>query len=100
LYRRGSAVFVQGCQKPLARLENNFVGKIYEFIMQRIVLGTAGLLRSFDTRVIDYAIHGVGRLTRSISRILKSTVTGNVQHYALIMAVGALLLLALALFVL
>ncbi len=81
---------------PLARLESGFVGEIYEFVMRRLVLSTAGFLRKFDTHVVDSAAVSVGRLTQAFSQILKTTVSGNAQHYGLMMAAGVLALLALA----
>ena len=94
-YRRGSAAFMTLVQGPLARLESGFVGEIYEFVMRRPVLGAASFLRKLDTRVVDYAAVGVGRLTQGLSQVLKTTVSGNVQHYGLIMAAAVLALLAL-----
>ena len=61
------------------------------------MLGPSRLLRTFDTRVVDALAMGVGRLTQAFSQILKTTVSGNVQHYGLLMAAGVLALLALAL---
>ena len=94
-YRRGSAACMTLVQGPLARLESGFVGEIYEFVMRRPVLGAASFLRKLDTRVVDYAAVGVGRLTQGLSQVLKTTVSGNVQHYGLIMAAAVLALLAL-----
>ena len=94
-YRRGSAACMTLVQGPLARLESGFVGEIYEFVMRRPVLGAASFLRKLDTRVVDYAAVGVGRLTQGLSQVLKTTVSGNVQHYGLIMAATVLALLAL-----
>ena len=63
-------------------------------------MGLAGRLQKFDTRVVDTTAVGVGRLTQAFSHILRTTVSGNAQHYGLIMAAGVLALLALAKFVL
>jgi multicomponent Na+:H+ antiporter subunit D len=95
-YRRGSARLVTLVRGPLARLEFDFVGEIYEFVIRRPVLGVANLLRKLDSLVVDAAIVGVGRSTQSLSQVLKTVVTGNVQHYGLIMAAGILSLLVLA----
>ena len=76
------------------------MGEIYEFIMQRLVLVPAVLLRKFDTSVVDFAAVGVGRLTKAISQIMSTTATGNAQHYGLIMAAGVLALFALTMLVL
>jgi len=61
------------------------------------VLGVAGILREFDTRVVDFAAVGVGRLTQAFSQILRNSVSGNVQHHGLIMAAGVLIMALLAL---
>jgi len=98
-YRRGSAVFVRSFQQPLARFESGYVGKICDFVILQFVLRVAGLLRNFDTRIVDFSVVGLGRLTQALSQILKTTVSGNVQHYALMMVAGVLVLLALAMIV-
>jgi multicomponent Na+:H+ antiporter subunit D len=98
-YRRGSAGLVKLVQGPLARLESGFVGEIYEFVMRRPVLGVANLFRELDSFVVDSAIVGLGRSTQSLSQVLKTVVSGNTQHYGLIMAVGIMALLALVVFV-
>jgi len=95
-YRRGSAGVMELVQGPLARLEFGFVAEIYEFVIRRPVLGAANLLRGFDSVIVDSAIVGVGRSTQTLSQVLKTVVSGNAQHYGLIMAAGILLLLALA----
>ena len=59
-YRRGSAFLVTLVRGPLARLESDFVGQIYEFVIQRPVLGVAYLLRKLDSFVVDFAIVGRG----------------------------------------
>ncbi|MDA2932901.1 Na(+)/H(+) antiporter subunit D [Acidobacteria bacterium AH-259-D05] len=99
-YRRGSSAFVSLTQGPLVRLEFGWVGELYELVMRRPVLGAAGLLRKFDARVVNSAAVGVGRLTQAFSQILKTTVSGNVQHYGLLMVAGVLALLVLAMIVL
>ena len=95
-YRRVSSIFVTLTQGPLARLESGLVGEVYDVLMRRPVLGAAGFLRQSDTRVVDFAAVGVGRLTQAFSQILKTTVSGNAQHYGLIIAAGVLALLLLA----
>ena len=98
-YRRGSAGVMELVQGPLARLEFGFVGEIYEFVIRRPVLGAANLFRKLDSFVVDSAIVGVGRSTQTLSQVLRTMVSGNAQHYGLIMAAGILILLALAIFI-
>jgi len=95
-YRRGSAGFLALVQSRLARLEYDFVGELYEFVIRRPVLGAADLVRKLDSLVVDAAFVGVGRSTQTLSQVLKTAVDGHVQHYGLMMAIGVLGLLALA----
>lgn len=95
-YRRGARRLSALVDKPLARLEYDFIGQIYKFVIRRPVLGVAAVLRQFDTLVVDGAAVGTGSATRSLSGVLKKLMSGHVQQYGLLMAAGILLLLALA----
>ncbi len=95
-YRRGAAVFQPFIEGPLVRLESGWVGEFYEFVMRRPVLAAAAALRRFDTLVVDSAALGLGRLTEVSSQVLKTTVSGNAQHYGLLMVAGVLALFILA----
>ncbi len=95
-YRRGAAAFVKRIQRPLARFETGIVGEIYEFVIRRPVLGIAGLLKRFDSVVVDSALVGVGRATQSLAQVLKTAASGHAQHYGLFMAAGLLALVLLA----
>ncbi len=55
------------------------------------------LLAMFDRVVIDGAVNGVGRLTRGGAARLRHVQNGYVRWYALMVAVGAVLLLAFVL---
>jgi multicomponent Na+:H+ antiporter subunit D len=96
-YRRGLSASLPLAQGGLGRLEG-FVGQISDTVMQRPVLGAAVLLRELDARVIDAAAVGVGRLTQTLSQLLRLTVSGQAQYYGLIMALGVLVAIALAVF--
>ena len=95
IYRKGLAPFVRRLCGGLARLEYGYVGEVYETVIRRPVLGAANLFSSFDSKVIDSTVVGVGRSTRSLSERLKTAVSGHAQHYGLIMAAGLLALLVL-----
>jgi multicomponent Na+:H+ antiporter subunit D len=98
-YRQGSAGLMTLVRGPLARFESGFVGEIYEFVIQRSVFGVANLMRQLDTRVVDPAIVGVGRSTQTLSQALKTLVSGNAQHYGLMMGAGILVIVVLAILV-
>jgi multicomponent Na+:H+ antiporter subunit D len=95
-YRKGATGMMDFARGPLAHLESGFVGQIYEFVIQRVVLGIGTIFLRIDNRVVDPTLVGVGRSTQSFGQVLKTVVTGNAQHYGLMMAAGILALLALA----
>ena len=97
-YRRGSASLLKLAQGPLTKLEFGFVGEIYEFVIKRPILGAANVFRRLDSFVVDSGIVGAARSTQSLSQVLKTAVSGNAQHYGLIMAAGMLALLAAAIY--
>lgn len=96
-YRRGLSAALAPAQRGLGRLDG-LLGRVYEFVMQRPVLGAASLLRELDARVIDVTAVGVGRLTQAMSQSLRTRVSGHAQYYALLMAAGVLAALALVVF--
>jgi len=98
-YRRGAAWLSKLVRGPLSRLEYGFVGQIYESVIRQPVLGVANLFRKIDSFVVDSALVGVGRSTQNFSRVLRTAVSGNAQHYGLIMAAGILAMLLLAAFI-
>ena len=95
-YRRGAAALLRLARGPLSQFESGFVGQIYEFVIRRPVLGLAEIVRNIDSLVVDSTWVGIGRFTRNFSEVLKTTVSGNAQHYGLVMAAGVLALLAVA----
>jgi multicomponent Na+:H+ antiporter subunit D len=98
-YRRASASVMTFVQRPLTRLEFDFVGEVYELVIRKPVLGAANLLRKFDSLVVDSGIVGLGRSIQGLNQVLKTAASGNTQHYGLIMAAGILALLAVAMVV-
>jgi multicomponent Na+:H+ antiporter subunit D len=98
-YRRGAAVLMAAVRGPLDRLETGFVGQIYEYVMRWPVFGVAYFMRQLDSLVVDNSLVGVGRSTQSLSQLLKTAVSGNAQHYGLLMAAGIFALVAVGLLI-
>jgi len=96
-YRKGTAVLLPRITGTLGAIEG-VVGNAYNVVMQKLVLGVGGLLRILDARVVDAGLVGIGTLTEKSSGGLRKTVTGNAQYYGLVMAVGVLVVMALAVF--
>jgi NADH-quinone oxidoreductase subunit L len=70
------------------------VDEAYEsLIVQPIYRGSVDLWNDFDTGVIDGAVNGVGRLIQSGSGLLRQAQVGYVQVYALILTLGAVVVI-------
>jgi multicomponent Na+:H+ antiporter subunit D len=96
-YRRGLSAALPPVEGALVRLEG-LVGQISDLVVQRHLLHASARLRELDARVIDATMVGVGRVTQALSRGLRLGVSGNAQHYGLIMAAGVLVAIAFAIF--
>jgi multicomponent Na+:H+ antiporter subunit D len=94
-YRRGGTALQTLTEGGIARAEE-FVARISDAVMQWQVLRVAAQISRLDVRVIDGTVDGVGQVTQALSRGLTIAVSGHAQYYALIMAVGVLIAIALA----
>lgn len=71
-----------------------YVDELYEVLFVRPVIRAAHLLwRQFDLAVVDGAVNGAGEVVEETGRWLRRWQSGNVQHYALSLLLGTLLLL-------
>ena len=73
------------------------MNRVYEWIVRYPILGVASRMAVVDSKVVDGTVHTIGSGTVSLSEVLKLAQTGRVHHYALAMAVGALVLVAIGL---
>ena len=90
--RKGAKVFMW-ITKPLAKIEYKFIGEIYEFIIQKPIMGTAKVFKIIDTVVVDGAVNGLGKLTLAWSRKIQNAQSGQIQHYAMYMVAGFIALI-------
>jgi NADH-quinone oxidoreductase subunit L len=69
-----------------------YVDEFYDkvFVRPTVQLATT-LWRGFDVRVIDGAVNGVARVTQAWGGVLRVMQSGQLQHYALFMAIGVVL---------
>jgi multicomponent Na+:H+ antiporter subunit D len=93
--RRAAGVFMWFVNKPLAAIEYRFIGEIYEFVIQKPILKIAHFMKLFDTGAVDGTINNIGKGTVSWSRIMQVFQSGQLQHYALVMAVGILVVIGM-----
>jgi multicomponent Na+:H+ antiporter subunit D len=91
--RKGAKVFMWFVEKPLVNFEYNFIGEVYEFIVQKPILRVARWFKWIDTVIVDRAFSEIVNLTLFLSRTLQSIQSGQIQHYAMIMVAGIVTLI-------
>ena len=76
-----------------------YVDELYSFIIVRPAIWTAKniLIGITDARIIEAVVNGVPKGIGEFSRILRKVQTGLLQHYAAIMALGVLIIVAMML---
>ena len=92
--RKGAKAF-RWFTKPLVNIEYNFIGEIYEFIIQKPIIGVAKILKIIDTVIVDGTINGIGKLTLLWSRKMQDAQSGQIQHYAMLMVAGFIALIVI-----
>jgi multicomponent Na+:H+ antiporter subunit D len=93
----------RGLMSLLGLLEDGFEwldrvsGRASDWVVAKAIATGEGL-RALDSRVVDAATVGIGKLTVAVGGGLRLAADGNAQHYGLLMAVGALAALAVVVF--
>ena len=95
-YRRG-LMSLLGLLEDAFEWLDGIVGRASDWVIAKAI-ATGESLRTVDTRVVDAATVGLGKLTVAASGGLRLVADGNAQHYGLLMAVGALAALAVVFF--
>ncbi|MHB8681009.1 MAG: NADH-quinone oxidoreductase subunit L [Acidimicrobiales bacterium] len=80
--------------EPAALQRAWYLDDVYDATIGRPSQAVARLSAVFDTKVIDGAVNGLGRLARGTGSGLRRVQTGFVRQYALGIVVGAVALLA------
>jgi NADH-quinone oxidoreductase subunit L len=72
-----------------------YVDEFYDRFFVRPTVNMANALWKYmDMEIIDGAVNGVAELTREWATALRRIQTGQIQHYALYMAVGAFIMIS------
>ncbi|MDH7479111.1 MAG: NADH-quinone oxidoreductase subunit L, partial [Syntrophomonadaceae bacterium] len=71
-----------------------YIDEIYQFLIDRLVDGSARVLYWVDLHLVDGAVNGVGGSTRRGGFWLQRLQSGQAQHYALAL-VSAVIIMAL-----
>ncbi|NPV91632.1 MAG: NADH-quinone oxidoreductase subunit L [Firmicutes bacterium] len=75
-----------------------YIDEIYQYLIDKLVDGTARVLYWADVHLVDGAVNGAGRLAQLGGLALRLTQTGRAQHYALVLvAVVVVMVLAFGL---
>jgi len=94
------ARLAQKCNAAYKILWNKYyVDEFYSFIIVRPAIWTAKniLIGITDARIIEAVVNGIPKGIGELSRILRKVQTGLLQHYAAIMALGVLIIMAVML---
>ena len=81
--------------KQLANTETNFIGEVYEFIIQKPIMKVAQLMQTIDTVIVDGTVHNFGRFTIAWSRMILLFQSGQIHHYAMFMTAGVIALIVM-----
>jgi multicomponent Na+:H+ antiporter subunit D len=93
--RKVARAFLWFVNKPLAGIEYKFIGEVYEFVIQNPIMKFARLMKLIDTEAVDGTVNGIGKGTVGWSRVMQVIQSGQLQHYALVMAAGILAVIAM-----
>ena len=77
-----------------------YVDEVYMFITKKVIFNNISTpIAWFDRHVIDATMNGFANVTQWTSRRIKGFQSGEVQHYAFVILLGAIMIAALVIFV-
>ncbi|MBI3752718.1 MAG: Na(+)/H(+) antiporter subunit D [Deltaproteobacteria bacterium] len=93
-YRKGAAVFMRIARGPVVIYEN-FVSNLSNTAVLKPLYLVAGICHKIDIHIVDGAVNGVANLVIACGARMRRIQTGLVQHYALGIIVGLLVIIAI-----
>lgn len=69
-----------------------YLDHIWAWLLARILYLDSRLAGQFDEKVVDGAVYGTGKLTYKTGELLKKEQSGQLQRYALVIAIGLLMM--------
>ena len=93
LPRKSAKALMWFTNNPLSRIEYNIIGEIYEFIIEKPMMRVAYYFMKIDTVVVDGTINGIGKIVMVCSQKMQKVQSGQIQHYAMIMLTGVIILI-------
>ena len=58
-------------------------------------MGVAKIFKMVDTVIVDGSLNGLGKLTLACSRKMQNVQSGQIQHYAMVMVAGFIVLIVI-----
>ena len=79
---------------PLYKISFNkyYIDEIYLWLIHNVLDGLGRALWWFDITVVDGIINGIGNTAKILGSILRRVQTGKLQHYALVLFAGVVIL--------
>ncbi|MDT3697898.1 MAG: NADH-quinone oxidoreductase subunit L [Thermincola sp.] len=79
---------------PLYKLSFNkfYIDEIYLWIIHNIIDGLGRVLWWVDIKIVDGIVDGIGKLAQVMGSLLRRVQTGKLQHYALVLFAGVVIL--------
>lgn len=96
-YRKGAKLFMRLVNNQVARFEYNFVGEVYEYIIQKPILKIAQLISKADTNILDKSVKNTAVSIESASYISQTKQSGKLHGYSFMMAIGLFLAMVIIL---
>lgn len=87
-YRKGAGIVMYVINKKLAPFEYNFIGEVYEWLIQKPILKVANFIGKLDKALFDRLSDGLASTTVSMSHIMRVLQTGKTHDYAFSIVLG------------
>ena len=93
VYRKSAKLYGWIVDRPIVSTENA-LARAHSSVLIRRNIKLAKLCLAFDIHVIDRAVNGVATMLTSLSMTIRMIQTGQLQHYAMMIVVGAFLIMS------
>ena len=91
-YRKGTLIFMWFARKPVGAYEG-FITEIANTAIMPFIYAVARLGFRIDRNIVDKAVNGVAGIVMSLSAGVRRVQTGQVQHYAIGMVLGIMVII-------
>ncbi|MEE8574655.1 MAG: Na(+)/H(+) antiporter subunit D [Thermodesulfobacteriota bacterium] len=96
-YRKGGKLFMCFAYR-VALAADEAVSNAYNTILIKYTKATSEESWTFDKSIVDGAVNGVGAIILRLGRVFRRIQTGQLQHYAIVVLIGVVLLINLLFF--